>query len=167
MSADRDTFLQFSAVLTGYTATDLEGTGLVSPFLDALNNILGADIAGELLQAASTALGSADQDAAIQELWHSPKLGPVVQNLIRLWYVGSWTPLPAQWQYTYTPNRPDPHGSAYWPVPQQGFMEGLMWRTIHAHPPGAKPGGFASWTEIPATAKPGIAIVAVSGGGSK
>jgi hypothetical protein len=163
--ADLATFVAFSAVLTGFSRIELEETGVASLHLNALLQKVGAEITQEVLAGAKQALEQADPVAAIQSgIWKSPKLGPVVQNLVALWYIGSWQPLPKQWLEQYRWDQPDLSTGPEWISPPQPYEEALVWRAIYAHPPGAKPTGFASWADVPVDApKPLVAITAAGG----
>jgi hypothetical protein len=160
-AGDREVFLTLSSVLTGFSPLELRGTGNAEPLLDFLWTLLGPDICGELLTSAAAALApidEAERERAIRAtLWTSPKLGPVVQALVRLWYTGKWNPLPAQWQETYRWDHPDPHASAVNLSPQ-AYIESLVFAAIDAHPPGAKPGGHGSWAYPPAAAPAAIPL---------
>jgi hypothetical protein len=164
-AANLATFLKFSAVLTGFSEIELEGTGVAPLHLKTLTQKVGATIGGEVLAAARQALDQTDPVAAIQNgVWKNPKLGPVVQNLVVLWYVGSWTPMPRQWQEQYNWTNPDLSTSAEWISPPLPYEEALVWRAIFAHPPGAKPTGFASWAEAPEGETPHLVAIAAAGG---
>jgi len=154
-AVDRDVFLRLSSALTGFSPIELQGTGNSGPFLDHLWRIVGPEICGEILTAAAGALANMDDSTREQAiratLWTSPKLGPVVQALVRLWYTGKWNPLPAQWQETYRWDHPDPNPGAVTLSPQ-AYVESLVFTAIGAHPPGAKPTGHGSWAFPPALA---------------
>jgi len=162
---DLATFLAFSSVLTGFSEIELEGTGVAPLHLAALVQKVGAAITSQVLDGARQALAQTDPATAIQNgLWKSPKLGPVVQNLVALWYVGSWTPMPRQWQEQNRWDQPDLNTSAEWISPPLPYEEALVWRAIFAHPPGAKPTGFASWVEAPEGAPQTLVAIAAAGG---
>ena len=82
---NRDVFLSLSSALTGFSPTELQGTGNAEPLLDFLWSLLGGEICGELLTIAAAALVHVDEserDQAIRTtLWMSPKHGPIVQNV--------------------------------------------------------------------------------------
>jgi hypothetical protein len=149
---DREVFLTLSSALTGFSPIELQGTGNPEPLLDFLWKIIGPEICTELLTVAAAALANSDEserDQAIHTtLWTSPKLGPIVQALVRLWYTGKWNPLPAQWQETYRWDHPDPNAGAI-TVSPQAYVESLVFAAIGAHPPGAKPTGHGSWAFPP------------------
>ncbi len=161
---DLATFLSFSALLTGFSEVELEGTGVAPLHLKALMQKAGAEIAGELLAGARQALAQPDPAAAVQSgMWQSPKLGPLVRNLVVLWYVGSWTPMPSQWQEQYLWSQPDLSTSPEWLSPPQPYEEALVWKAIFAHPAGTRPTGFASWAQPPAGAPRNLTQIAAEG----
>jgi len=164
-AADRGAFVALSSALTGFTPIELEGTGNIDTHLTQLWTIIGPEICRELFASARLALAqddAADREAAIKAtIWASPKLGPVVQSLVRLWYYGKWNPLSAQWQETYRWDRPDPNASPVTVTPQ-AYVEGLVWTAIGAHPPGAKPPGHGSWAYPPALAPTVVPIKVTS-----
>jgi hypothetical protein len=166
-AADRATFLALSALLTGFSETDLEGTGVVDTALNSTVLRVGKQIAGEMLAGARAALQQPDPTAAVQSgIWASPKYGPVVQNLVYLWYVGAWRPMPRQWQEQYLWEQPerDLSLSNEWLSPPQPYEQALVWRAIYAHPPGVKPTGFASWSEPPEEVRTKLVSIAAAGG---
>jgi hypothetical protein len=163
--ADQAVFLALSALLTGFQEIELQGTGLVAMHLKTLILKVGEKTTQELLEGARQALGESDPASAIRNgLWKSPKLGPVIQNLIPLWYVGSWSPMPRQWQEQYYWDHPDLNTSPEWVSAPQSYEEALVWRVIFAHPPGTRPTGFGSWSDAPPGAPRQIAIKATLGG---
>jgi hypothetical protein len=162
--ADRATFLALSSELTGFAPIDLEGTGNVDAHLQWIENIVGADLCAALLKAARAAVAHTDAAAREQAirttLWNSAEFGPVIQNLVRLWYTGKWNPLPAQWQETYRWDHPDPTPASGVTTTPQAYTESLVWTAIGAHPPAAKPPGFGSWSELPAAAPGRVRLAA-------
>ena len=104
-SAKRTLFLAFSAELTGYTETDLEGTGNVDSFLNVLEQQTGAkamtlfyDAAAAVLQHGSAA---ARAEAMRIDVLPSPTVWPMCASLIMLWYQGFWPALAASWYTRY------------------------------------------------------------------
>jgi hypothetical protein len=166
--ADLATFLSLSAVLTGFSELDLQGTGVVAIQFNAVQSKIGPAIMQDLLAAARTALAAADPASAISaSMWADPKVGPVVKNIVTLWYIGSWTPMPYQWQETYNWSAPDFSQGAEWISPPQPYEESLVWRAIYAHPPGAKPTGFGSWTEPPDEVRTKLVRIGTTAGGDQ
>ncbi len=162
---DLATFVAFSSALTGFSEIELQGTGVAPLHWNALVQKVGAAIAGQVMDGACHALAQPDPVAAIQNgIWKDPKLGPVVQNLVVLWYVGSWAPMPRQWQEQYLWTQPDLNTSPEWISPPLPYEEALVWKAIYAHPPGARPTGFASWAAPPEGAPTRLVSIAAAGG---
>jgi hypothetical protein len=80
-----------------------------------------------------------------QAIVDDPKLGPVAQSIILLWYCGKWTALSREWQQAYgtSPLAADRVISA------EAYLAGLQWVAARAHPMGAKAQGFGSWAQPP------------------
>jgi hypothetical protein len=142
-------FLALSAMLTGYGRADLLGTGVARRYYDEVVSVVGDAVCRELLEAAAAC--AAEDDPARREravrrtvLAH-PKLGPVARNVIKMWYLGSWRQLPRAWRAAYGDS---PAGGNH-VVSAQAYQEGLVWRAIGSHPPGAKPPGFGTWALEP------------------
>ena len=152
MPADAlDSFLRLSEALTGFARVDLFGTGLARTYLDTLIGVVGSAAAGELLLAGDAAVGDARPDdpkvvtALAARVVGDARLGPLARNVIRMWYIGSWAQLPPGWG--------DEHGSAAGDVSRvvsaAAYREGLLWRAVGTHPPGAKQPGFGTWANPP------------------
>lgn len=142
-----DAFCELSAVLTGFDAADLIGTGNAERYWDLLIERAGRDNAAALLDAWRSRIdGAADVDRALRiGILGDGRLGPMARNLIRLWYAGTWKQMPADWRATHAPGLPD--GDV---IPaSQSYTEGLLWPAIGANPPGAKPFGYAMWATPP------------------
>ena len=140
-----DSFAALSAALTGFRTVDLWGTGQVDPYLDELLATVGEDVVARLLVAGEDALRSPDPTQALAQLLADDDLGPVARNVIVLWYLGEWSPLPHEWR-----NR---HGASPLDVSRvisaAAYRSGLVWKAIGAHPKGADPPGYGSWAEPP------------------
>jgi hypothetical protein len=146
-----DSFLRLSAALTGFSRIDLLGTGLARSHLDTLVEIVGTALAGELLLAGDTILEDSGFDdpkvvaALAKRIVGDPKFGPLAKNLIRLWYIGTWAQLPQEWSDKFGA----PAGDRTRVVSANAYREGLVWRAIGTHPPGAKHPGFGTWASPP------------------
>jgi hypothetical protein len=163
---DLATFTALSSVLTGFSVVELEGTGATQINMNSVLQKVGQEIMSEILAGATQALAQPDPAAAILNgMWKSPKLGPVIQNMVLLWYNGSWAPMPKPWLETYAWVQPDLSGSAEWLSPPIPYEEALAWRAIFAHPPGAKPTGYGSWAEPPEEVRQ--RLVTIEPGGTK
>ena len=145
-----DSFLQLSAEITGYSATDLLGTGLAEVYFDTLKDIVGESNCKELFAKSDKiwkAHESEDQkEQAIRyELISHPKFGPVLRSLIKLWYLGQWDELSSAWREKYGNSLKDVN----FIISPDSYKQGLVWDAIGAHPMGAKQPGFATWSFPP------------------
>jgi hypothetical protein len=143
-------FTDLSVELTGYNRVELAGTGMIEKHYDTLLRLIGEREAGHLLQAAADALDADrknhNDEALRTQVIGSRRYGPVIISLIKLWYLGSWYPLPGSYA--------DVNGSTADDVEHvvsaQAYREGLVWSAAGAHPMGAKAPGWGSWAEAPA-----------------
>ena len=146
-----DDFLALSSVLTGFPVFDLKGTGQAEPYLSVVTDIVGAQVMGELLEAfRGVEKDPQGDETAVEgglrkEILSDDKLGPVARHLIKLWYVGTWYELPAEWREAYGENEAD----RTFVVSPDAYTEGLLWPTIGANPSGAKPFGYGMWANPP------------------
>jgi len=144
-------FLAFSSVVTGFGVFRLRGTGQVELYLATVDDIVGEEIVGQLLDTFSGVMRDAGEDqAAVQaglrrEILSDAKLGPVARALIKLWYVGTWYQLPVEWRESYGENELD----RTFVVSASSYTEGLLWATIGANPAGAKAVGYGMWATPP------------------
>lgn len=145
-------FVSLSVALSGFDTAELWGTGMVRPYFQVLDSIVGGRVLGALLSEWTRLETLADADARrpdglLLPLFEDPMLGPVTRNLTTLWYLGLWTQLPSDWR--------DLHGAHALDVTHyvsgKAYTEGLVWNAIHAHPQGAKPPGYGSWSLKPAS----------------
>jgi hypothetical protein len=140
-------FLALSAHLTGHDAARLTATGMADIYLDTMTERAGARTAEALLDAHADQVAAAeDPDRALRlAILGDARLGPVARRLIKMWYVGTWYALPADWRAAHGPDLPE--GDTI-PVPA-AYTEGLLWPSVGANPPGAKPFGYAMWAKPP------------------
>jgi hypothetical protein len=144
-------FLELSVVLTGFQKVDLQGTGLVEAYCSEVTAIVGEEITGELLTLAASIIKryggdeSALETAIRMDILASRKLGPVARNITKLWYLGTWNRMPADWrsQYGVSPKDEDHILSAL------SYEESLVWRAMGSNPQGAKQPGFGTWSLPP------------------
>lgn len=132
-------FELLSAVLTGFSLSDIQGTGLADTYLAKVETITAADHLEELLSdfmrigiAPNEPLGL-EQKNRVAELMEHEVFGPIMQDIISIWYTGQM---------------PAPDGSV---ISSRAYIEGLVWRAIAAHPMGAKQPGFGTWAFPPDT----------------
>jgi len=149
-------FLALSSVLTGFTPFRLQGTGQAQLYFATLTTVVGEATVGELLRAHAGVAAQAGADAAALEqlmrrdILSHEKLGPIARNLIKLWFVGTWYQLPAEWRDAF--GAPERDGT-FVPSPN-AYVEGLLWPTIGANPTGAKGPGYGTWAEPPRIPQP-------------
>lgn len=150
----RKSFLEFSVVLTGFSQFHLQGTGQLSLYFDTIRDIIGEDMFWEVLQTFdqlhlpekdSDNYESILNDELRSKILGSQKLGPIARNIIKLWYMSTWYPLPQEWRDVFGVREKD---ILFIPSPQ-AYPEGLLWPTIGVNPPGAKGPGYGTWSEPP------------------
>jgi hypothetical protein len=129
--------LQLSSRLTGFSAFELCGTGMLDSYLRALDTRLPRDLVDELLECQ-------DDDAIMDD----PKLGPLARNVIVMWYSGSWMLLPDTWSAISGAKDRGPSGL----ISGSAYQAGLQWVVAGAHPAGAQQQGFGAWSLQPGQA---------------
>lgn len=146
-----DAFIAISAVLTGYDRAELHATGCAADYWHQFRQVTPAEILGAFLAPGPELDTAAAEDPAgterkIRESYlASDRLGPLARSLIQLWYLGAWTPLPAEWRRAYGASRFDVMRI----ISAASYKEGLVWNAIGAHPMGAKQQGFGAWALDP------------------
>ena len=141
-------FLDLSTALTGFSRTELWGTGMVQKYYDAVNLIIGEREMGRLLGASSSVIPdradiTPEIEARLQEaVLDSDQFGPVARNIIRLWYLGAWQQLPQQWRNDYGATSFDTDHV----ISDASYRESLVWIAGETHPMGAKQQGFGAWS---------------------
>ena len=150
MTARLERFLAVSAELTAYSVFELHGTGVAEAYLAAADSVVGPEVVNAVLDryvsvAATGATGPELADLLRRELFSDPKLGPVVRNVVKMWYLGIWYELPRAWTEAYgaLPK------NVTFTVSAAAYTEGLLWPAIGANPPGAKAPGYGSWAQPP------------------
>ena len=139
-------FAALSAELTGFGVAELWGTGQVEPYLAEVLATVGDDVVAHLLREGDEALDSTDPRQALQErVLDDARLGPVARNVIVLWYLGQWDPLPQAWRNRYGASPLDVARV----VSPAAYRSGLVWSAIGAHPMGAEGPGYGSWATAP------------------
>lgn len=138
-------FLSLSANLTGFNRLELLETGVLTDYLEVVDQAISTDRVDLILSAHSELADSPDLDQAIgTRILDDQQLGPVARSLIVLWYTGTWQPVIDSTQSPQPADLDQPRV-----VSPAAYMAGLQWRTIHAHPAGALPPGFGSWAHPP------------------
>lgn len=105
-------------------------------YLKTVNEQIGADAYRELATAVRT-------PAAMKGL--APEYVEAARAIAYLWYTGAWPRI-----------APAAHAALRRQVANDetmaspsAYTEGLVWRTFHSHPGGAKPPGFGTWSMRP------------------
>jgi hypothetical protein len=165
-SAQRALFLAFSAELTGYSETDLEGTGNVDAYRALVEQQAGPLICDMLYAAAEgvvQATGAGARAEAMRiDVLASPTVWPLCQAIVTLWYQGSWASPPAAWYHGA--NSPVPPGvtpGAPVTLAALAYTAQLAYHAAGAHPPGANPTGYGSWSLDPVFGDFATNVVAV------
>jgi hypothetical protein len=132
---DYELFLEISALLTGFSKTELTGTGMLQSYYNTvLANNYSNDVQNFfaivrlIFESPPETWNDKISASLIQENTSSANPPNLAKNIIILWYAGTW-------------NNNFISSAAY--------IEGLMWNTAHAHAPGAKQPGFGSWAKLP------------------
>ncbi|WP_294262986.1 hypothetical protein [uncultured Chryseobacterium sp.] len=128
-----DVFMAISEYLTGFSVNELQATGLAEIYYRHILTHIEAATFIEFLNISKNILEnsySRDQlkNAITAEIFSDPATQAIAQNVITLWYMGTWE-------------------GAY--INDLSYKEGLVWTVMHAHPPGAKQPGFKSWNIKP------------------
>jgi hypothetical protein len=147
LSGDRlERFLGLSAFLTGFGRVDLLGTGVADKYLAVVDQVVSAGVVDEALEAFGRLPPGADgESAAPLAILGDPKIGPIVRNLIVLWYSGTWTQLPETWRAAYGASPFDANKV----VSAAAYLAGLQWTVAGGHPAGARAQGFGAWAAAP------------------
>ena len=144
--------MSLSALLTGFTDFQLQGTGMGAVYYETMAKQTGGQFTDDYLLAYATVLEQSGSDAGelsrlVREniLCHE-KFGPVTRNIIKMWFAGIWYDLPGDWYAEY--GQPAVENKSFFVSPQ-AYTEGLLWPAIGSHPAGAKAPGYGTWKEKP------------------
>lgn len=132
---ERTLFLQVSALLTGFAVIELEGTGMVDDYHDAVIQRTESSLLDGFFATAANILSmpAAKQDDAVtNSLMTNPAYAGMAQRIVLMWYEGLWVV----------------SGSSE-VINAQAYVQSLMWPAAGTHPSGAKQGGFGSWSRVP------------------
>lgn len=136
--SNKKLFLKASVVLTGFSKTELKGTGMLETYYNTiLQNSEKEDVdyffldIETLLNDPSQTQESIDQTIEANFMPNSC-YGALAKSIITLWYTGNWG------------------GNV---VSSASYIQGIMWDAIHSHPPGAKQPGYGSWANPPISVK--------------
>lgn len=127
-------FAECGVTLTGFELYDLLATGMADLYLATARDQVGAAVLDAVLAAVERDLDGL-RGTELE----------VARALAYLWYTGAWPRL-----------APEAHGllrrtvaNVEFVVSPDAYPEGLVWRTFHGHPAGAKPPGFGTWALRP------------------
>ena len=143
-----DLFLKMSEELSGVPAFYLSGTGYATMYYEKFGKIVGRDLLDRLLAAYAglpNCCQKARKAAVLAKLLGDAEFGPVVRNVIKIWFLATWFELPPLWHQNYEvfdddkDSIPDPYA----------YVESLLGPAVGAHPAGAKPTGHQSWIAPP------------------
>ena len=127
-------FLAISALLTGFSETELLATGMLdSYYTTILGNTSGSDINFFFQNVDAILIDQTRTDATTEyvietQLIPNSSYGGLAKDIIILWYTGNWKNMP---------------------VSSAAYIQGLMWEAGYTHPPGAKQPGYGSWAYLP------------------
>ncbi|MFD8478079.1 hypothetical protein [Kitasatospora sp. NPDC059673] len=140
MTAEVEEFVGLCVPLTGFSAFDLYATGMAERYLETAQQQVGARRFAEFWAAWTVAVSEGGGPQGL-----SPVHLEVARALAYLWLTGAWPRL-----------APAAHaalrrqvGNEEFVVAPESYVEGLVWRTFHGHPSGAKPPGFGTWAVKP------------------
>ncbi len=128
-------FLRISVELTGFDEMELLGTGMVEPYFNVVRNQNSAAVVAAFLETAQSILDAKSspekkKEAITSQLMPASLFAGLAQNIITMWYMGSWM------------NEM---------VSPTAYTQGLVWTAAGTHPPGARQPGYASWAKPPVT----------------
>jgi hypothetical protein len=138
MEPNSKLFLEVSALLTGFSKTELKATGMLESYYNTiLKNEDKQDIDYFFLDVHVLLSEKSHTEEEIEAILSSNFMADsayngLAKNIIILWYTGNW-------------------GSEI--ISSASYIQGLMWNAGHAHPPGAKQPGYGSWADVPLTVK--------------
>ncbi|MEI6098387.1 MAG: hypothetical protein WCS20_08820, partial [Alphaproteobacteria bacterium] len=100
-NSDLDAITALSVALTGFTAFHLRGTGLLDTYTKLLAERMGPAAFAALIAAHAEVADIADPAGQKRAMRHKilsdACIGPAARSLLKLWYVGVWHALPAEW----------------------------------------------------------------------
>ncbi|MBE1536697.1 hypothetical protein [Actinomadura algeriensis] len=140
ISADAREFVRLCVPLTGFAEFDLYGTGMAQLYLDTARAQVGEKHFAEFLDVWKVAY---EAGAGVEIL--SPTQLETARAVTYLWYTGAW---PRMAPAAHADLRRE-MANAEFVVAPEAYVEGLVWRTFHGHPAGAKPPGYGTWSVRP------------------
>lgn len=128
-----DVFISISEALTGFSANELQSTGLTKIYYTHILGTLESASFVDFLNISKSILESSTNEKQLKNAIASQIIAVLPMNdmstkIMTLWYLGTWD-------------------NAY--VNDLSYKEGLVWNVMSSHPPGAKQPGFKSWAIQP------------------
>ncbi len=146
MPAPFDNFILLSVQLCGVSSFDLLGTGYTKAYYQTVESIVGPGSLQRLLDMfAALPTDPASNEALRAEILSHDEFGPIARNIIKLWYTATWFELPHDWHEKFGLYANDRTFIPY----TYAYPESLLGPAVGAHPAGAKPTGYQSWTLPP------------------
>lgn len=139
-------FVKLAKDLCGIEVIDLWGTGQVPEYYRVVADAVTENRLERLLAVHAGIAADEHRITAIRtQLMENQEFGPICERIIILFLLAEWVALPASWNQLFGAFGHERVGipSAY------AFPEALLWPAVGSHPPGAKPGGYNSWTSKP------------------
>jgi hypothetical protein len=131
-------FIDASARLTGFDAYELYGTGMSGLYHATVLDQVGREAINRFVEDLAAAGGDPG-------LISDETSTEIARAITHLWYLGVWPQLARP---VHSALGRESANTAFIVSPQ-AYTEGLVWRTFHGHPAGAKAPGFGSWADPP------------------
>ncbi|MFE0046361.1 hypothetical protein [Streptomyces albireticuli] len=138
-----DGFVDVSVRLTGFDSFDLHATGMAALYLETALDQVGPE-------AFERFLGELDAAGGDPDRLEGETSRDIARAIAHLWYLGVWPQLARSVHSALGREK----ANAPFTVSPEAYTEGLVWRTFHGHPAGAKAPGFGTWSEPPPGAPP-------------
>ncbi|ARZ71584.1 hypothetical protein SMD11_6008 [Streptomyces albireticuli] len=138
-----DGFVDVSVGLTGFDSFDLHATGVAALYLETALDQVGTEAFERFLDELDAAGGDPGR-------LEGETSRDIARAITHLWYLGVWPQL-ARSVHTALGRE---KANVPFTVSPEAYTEGLVWRTFHGHPAGAKAPGFGTWSDPPPGAPP-------------
>lgn len=140
ISPDTRRFVRLCVPLTGFAEFDLHGTGMARLYLDTARAQVGEEHFTQFLDGWETVLGDGKSAEVLP-----PTHLEIARAVTYLWYTGAWPRLAPAAHADLRREK----ANVEFVVASSAYVEGLVWRTFHGHPVGAKPPGYGTWRVQP------------------
>lgn len=138
-----DTFVNLSVILTGYPKSKIQPQNDTQKLSEAYFDVVNKEVPPALLEELNTtflSLNPATEINVQSQIVNTNHLGPVVKNILKMWYLGVWYSLD-------TTGNASPDSS--YVVSSIAYKNGLVWSTMNAHPMGYSEENFGYWDTAP------------------